>query len=86
MSKPDSTDAQGSFLSRIDVYTVMLGVALIAIILAIVLLAMELGRYEWDTKAQQAPRASWQGPVDRNLALDVPAAGLLDASMDRIAS
>ncbi len=77
MSKPDSTESQGSFLSRIDVYTVMLGVALVAIILAITLLAMELGRYNWETKPADALRASWHGPVDRTIALVTPAADQL---------
>jgi hypothetical protein len=55
----------------------MLGVALVAIILAITLLAMELGRYNWETKPADALRASWHGPVDRTIALVTPAADQL---------
>lgn len=59
MSPLDSTDpGGGSLLSRINVYTVMLGVALLALVIGCVLLAMELGRYKWDTQAKTAPRVS----------------------------
>jgi hypothetical protein len=46
-------------LSRINVYTVLLGIALLALCIGCLLLALELGRYNWDTKAQKAPRAVW---------------------------
>jgi hypothetical protein len=36
---------------RPDVYTVLLGISLLAILLAILCLAMELSRYNWDYKA-----------------------------------
>jgi hypothetical protein len=57
VSPQDST--KGSFISRINVYTVLLGVAFLAMCVACLLLALELGRYNWDTKAQKAPRATW---------------------------
>jgi hypothetical protein len=61
VSPPDSTNPSKSGLARIDVYTVMLAIALLAIVLAVVLLSMELGRYNWDIKAQSAPRAAAVG-------------------------
>ena len=36
---------------RPDIYTVLLGLALGAILIAIILLVLELGRYGWDWKA-----------------------------------
>jgi hypothetical protein len=45
-------------LSRVNVYTVMLGVAFLALCIGCLLLALELGRYNWDTKASKAPRAT----------------------------
>jgi hypothetical protein len=57
VSPQDST--KGSLLSRINIYTVLLGVALLALCIACLLLALELGRYNWDTKALKAPRAAW---------------------------
>ena len=38
---------------RADVYTMMLLLSLIAIIVAIVLLSLEMGRYGWDIKAAE---------------------------------
>ena len=61
MSPQDST--KGSFISRINIYTVLLGVAFLAMCIACALLAMELGRYNWDVKAQKAPRAVWLQPT-----------------------
>jgi hypothetical protein len=61
VSPQDST--KGSFLSRINIYTVLLGVAFLAMCIACALLAMELGRYNWDTKALKAPRAVWHQHV-----------------------
>jgi hypothetical protein len=46
-------------LSRINVYTVLLGIAFLALCIGCLLLALEWGRYNWDTKAQKAPRAVW---------------------------
>ncbi len=53
MSPQDST--KGSFLTRINIYTVLLGVAFLAMCVACALLALELGRYNWDTKAAESP-------------------------------
>jgi hypothetical protein len=39
-----------------DVYTVMLVIALLAIFSAIALLGSEMGKYEWDFKAQSIQR------------------------------
>ena len=36
---------------RPDIYTVLLGLALTAILIAIICLVLELGRYGWDYKA-----------------------------------
>jgi hypothetical protein len=58
VSPQDSTDRR-SLISRIDVYTVLLLVAFLALCLGCVLMALELGRYNWDVKAQKAPRAVW---------------------------
>ena len=52
MSQPDSNEIRLGILSYINVYTVMLGLSLLAILLAIGLLAIELTRYEWDTEAR----------------------------------
>jgi len=57
VSPQDST--KGSLLSRINIYTVLLAVAFLALCIGCLLLAMELGRYNWDVKAQKAPRATW---------------------------
>ena len=56
MSPQDSNNR--GFLARIDVYTVMLGVAFLAIVLGCVLLSMELGRYKWNIKAKGVAQAS----------------------------
>jgi hypothetical protein len=41
-----------------NVYTVMLGVAFLAIVMGCVLLSMELGRYKWNIKAKGVAQAS----------------------------
>ncbi len=43
-----------SRLRRIDIFTIMLGLSLLAIIIAVVMLAIELSRYQWDTSARSA--------------------------------
>ena len=48
---------------RPDIYTVLLGMSLTAILIAIICLVLELGRYNWDYKATNvrfapAPMAS----------------------------
>jgi hypothetical protein len=54
---PQDSNSRG-FLGRIDVYTVMLGVALLAIVMGCVLLSLELGRYKWNIKAKGVAEAS----------------------------
>ena len=53
LSQPQSTDKGGVKVAkpRPDVYTVLLGIALAAILLGILCLSMELSRYNWDYKA-----------------------------------
>jgi hypothetical protein len=73
VSPPDSTE-KGSFLSRFNIYTVLLGMAFLALCIACALLALELNRYNWDTKAQKAPRATWiQSPNQSPLSPAGPA-------------
>ena len=66
MSPQDSNNR--GFLARIDVYTVMLGVAFLAIVLGCVLLSIELGRYNWNIKAKGVAQAS--APLAGLVALD----------------
>ena len=61
MSQPESTELQITTLSRFNAFTVMLFLALVAILLSIALLAIELQRYDWDMDAKTAalgPRVS----------------------------
>ncbi|MGQ9506132.1 MAG: hypothetical protein ACUVQG_13245 [Thermogutta sp.] len=41
-------------LRALDIYTVMLGLAFLAIVVAVVMLLVELSRYQWDTSARSA--------------------------------
>ncbi|MGB9687924.1 hypothetical protein [Thermogutta sp.] len=41
-------------LRQVDIFTVMLGLSLLALIIAVVVLAIELSRYKWDTSARSA--------------------------------
>lgn len=41
-------------LRGLDIYTIMLGLSLLAIVLAVIMLAVELSRYQWDTSARSA--------------------------------
>ncbi len=52
---------------RPDIYTVLLGLSLLAIIIAITLLALELGRYGWDYKANSV-RMSMNTPAQQQRA------------------
>ncbi|HWC88548.1 MAG TPA: hypothetical protein VG433_02805 [Pirellulales bacterium] len=54
---PQDSNSRG-FLSLFNVYTVMLGVAFLAIVMGCVLLSMELGRYKWNIKAKGVAQAS----------------------------
>lgn len=64
MSQPQSTDKGGVKVSKPhpDIYTVLLGISLAAILLGILCLALELGRYNWDYKAE-AVRLRAQAPA-----------------------
>ena len=65
LSQPQSTDKTGGVKvakPRPDVYTVLLGISLLAILLAILCLAMELSRYNWDYKANSV-RAQAPAPM-----------------------
>lgn len=57
MSLPDSTDPGRGFVvqkPKANVYTALLGIALLAILMAIMFLCMEMSRYNWDFKAAGA--------------------------------
>lgn len=57
MSLPDSTDPGRGVVvhkPKADVYTVLLGISLLSIVMAIIFLCMELSRYNWDVKANGA--------------------------------
>jgi hypothetical protein len=74
VSPPDSTSgAKAPLLKRIDVYTVMLATALMALLLGCILMAMELARYNWDMKASSVPRAAALSTGALNLVFDRPA-------------
>jgi len=63
---PGSNNQQGMVVEKpkSDVYTVMLFIALAAVLAAIGLLSSELNKYEWDTNAQKVKSAptSWVAP------------------------
>ncbi|HEY5315899.1 MAG TPA: hypothetical protein VIK18_25440 [Pirellulales bacterium] len=71
---PQDSNSRG-FLAKFNVYTVMLGVAFLAIVLGCVLLSIELGRYNWNIKAKGVAQAS--APHAAVVSLDRPAAGRL---------
>jgi len=48
-------------LRQIDIFTVMLGLSLLAIIIAVIVLAIELSRYQWDTSARSARQSVMAG-------------------------
>ena len=57
MSAADSTDAgRGVYVPKpkADIYTVMLGISLGAIVFAIILLILELSAFNWDIKGEGA--------------------------------
>jgi hypothetical protein len=41
-------------LRGLDIFTVMLGLSLLALVIAVVMLVVELSRYQWDTSARSA--------------------------------
>jgi hypothetical protein len=57
VSLPDSTDPGRGVVvhkPKANIYTVLLGIALVAILMAITFLCMEMSRYKWDMKAAGA--------------------------------
>jgi len=68
VSLPDSTDPGRGVVvhkPKANIYTVLLGISLLAIIMAIIFLCMEMGRYNWDMKAAGA-RAVGMAPAQRS--------------------
>ncbi|HVX63585.1 MAG TPA: hypothetical protein VHC19_23385 [Pirellulales bacterium] len=54
MSLPDSTDPGRGLVvqkPKANVYTVLLGIALVAVLMSILFLCLEMSRYNWDIKA-----------------------------------
>jgi hypothetical protein len=65
MSQPSSLDSPGGIYEerpRSNVYTAMLGVSLVAMILASALLAMELNVYKFDYKGEQVKSITISSP------------------------
>jgi hypothetical protein len=64
MSQPDLTNPGGIYEERpgSNVYTAMLGVSLVALILASVLLSLELNEYKFDYKGEAARTYSVPSP------------------------
>ena len=61
MSQLDSTNEPGGIYEerpRSNIYTAMLGVALVALIFATVMMSMELSEYGWDLKPTDVPTPS----------------------------
>lgn len=61
MSQPDSTEPRpGIYLPKAkpDIYTIMLAIALFAILVAIICLLLEMKAFQWDFKAAGARSAS----------------------------
>ncbi len=61
MSLPESTDKPRGLVvpkAKADIYTTLLAIALAAILIAIILLAVEIGRYGGDVTAKSAPQIS----------------------------
>jgi hypothetical protein len=78
VSLPDSTDpGRGLVVHRpkANIYTVLLGISLTAILMAIIFLCMEMSRYNWDIKAAGAT-AVGMAPVNRAPAGSAPVNGL----------
>ena len=56
LNNPNAPQGMSAEKPKSDVYTVMLVIALLAIFSAIALLCSEMGKYEWDFKAQSIQR------------------------------
>jgi hypothetical protein len=77
VSLPDSTDPGRGFVvqkPKANVYTVLLGIALLAILLAIMFLCMEMSRYNWDFKAAGAKAIGFAPAASEAPANGLPAA------------
>jgi hypothetical protein len=61
-----------------DIYTVLLGLSLTAILIAIICLVLELGRYKWDYKANNV-RFSMSAPASQQ-----PTTGTLLSTESRV--
>lgn len=64
MSQPASTDPTRGIAvqkPKADIYTFMLGVALVAILMAILFLCLEMQRYDW--KIEVPPSDRYQAPA-----------------------
>jgi len=71
VSLPDLTDPNRGLVvhkPKADIYTCLLGVALVALIIACTYLAIELNRYNWDLKASGARATS----IDYGMAAAAP--------------
>lgn len=61
MSPPDLTDRPRGIVvqkPRSDIYTALLAVGLTALILGIVMLVLEMNKFDWDIKASKVPRTA----------------------------
>jgi hypothetical protein len=68
MSQPDSLSNPGGIYEerpRSNVYTAMLGVSLVALILASAMLAWELSVYNWDYKGEAAKSPEYTVDLSR---------------------
>jgi hypothetical protein len=75
VSLPDSTDPGRGVVvhkPKADIYTVLLGISLLSIVMAIIFLCMELSRYNWDIKASGAKAVGF-APAAGSLAAGSPA-------------
>ena len=62
----EEEEEKPSLLERIreaSPFTVMLGLSLLAIVIAVVLLALEWGSYNWDTGAKEYKESAMAAPV-----------------------
>lgn len=65
MSQPESNEIRVGILSYVNIYTSMLGLSLLAMLIAVILLVVELSRLEWDKDARSISQS------DRAHAIDV---------------
>jgi hypothetical protein len=65
VSQPESNEIRVGILSYVNIYTSMLGLSLLAMLIAVILLVVELSRLEWDKDAKSISQS------DRAQAIDV---------------